>query len=256
MPSRHFHHPVGKFTQWRRKLADDLMRRLGRPLHVVHAHGARILVDSTDFIDKFIAWEGIWDGPQLMRLDALCESRRIDCFVDVGANTGFYSVMFAAKKLTQRIIAFEPDPDNLARLMTNLALNNLAGRVEVHALALGDAAGEVTLYQGANSNRGESTIAVPEQTPQAVTFQVRQIRFDDAFSLVGQSLIIKVDVEGYEFEALAGMTRTLRDNACYLQIELYSDRLEELKAWFAAQGYRYLDTEGIDYYFTNMPDVS
>ena len=45
-----------------------------------------------------------------------------------------------------------------------------------------------------------------------------------------QSIIIKMDVEGYEFHALAGMERTLRDNACYLQVELYSERIDELKA--------------------------
>ena len=35
-----------------------------------------------------------------------------------------------------------------------------------------------------------------------------------------------MDVEGYEFHSLAGMERTLRDNACYLQVELYSERMK------------------------------
>jgi FkbM family methyltransferase len=255
MSSRHFHYPISKPAEWRRRFTYALMRGLGRPLHVVRAQGARILVDSTDYIDKFIAWEGIWDGPQLSRLDHLCAARQIDAFIDVGANSGFYSIMFATKNLVSRIIAFEPDPDNLARMTANLTLNDLAGRIELHALALGNEKCEVKLYQGAHTNRGESTIAVPEQTPQEVTFLVRQVRFDDELALAGQNLIIKMDVEGYEFEALAGMARTLRDNACYLQVELYSDRLEELKAWFADQGYRYLDTEAIDHYFTNMVDI-
>ena len=97
---------------------------------------------------------------------------------------------------------------------------------------------------------------MPEQTPQEVSFKVRQVRFDDEYSIAGKTLIIKMDVEGYEFHALAGMERTLRDNACYLQVELYSDRLEELKALLAGLGYRYLNTHYIDHYFTNIPDLS
>ena len=47
----------------------------------------------------------------------------------------------------------------------------------------------------------------------------------------------------------------LRDNRCYLQVELYSDRFEELKSLFARLGYRYLKTDYIDHYFTNFPDL-
>jgi hypothetical protein len=65
-----------------------------------------------------------------------------------------------------------------------------------------------------------------------------------------------MDVEGYEFHVIKGMERTLKENACYLQVELYSDRLEELKGVFSQLGYRFLHTEYIDHFFTNMPDIT
>ena len=86
-------------------------------------------------------------------------------FVDVGANSGFYSVMFATRNLAERIVAFEPDPGNYARLMSNLTLNGFVTRVDARRLALGDNKREVTLYEGAKWNRGKSSIAVPDQTP-------------------------------------------------------------------------------------------
>ena len=76
------------------------------------------------------------------------------------------------------------------------------------------------------------------------------------FAFGGNTILIKMDVEGSEFHALAGMERTLRDNRCYLQVELYSDRFEDLKALFERLGYRYLKTNYIDHYFTNIPDVT
>jgi FkbM family methyltransferase len=139
--------------------------------------------------------------------------------------------------------------------MANLNANRLAGRIEPVALALGDQASEVKLYEGGKWNRGESTIVVPEQTPQEVTFQVKQARLDDLYAFKGQTIIIKMDVEGYEFHVIAGMARTLKENACYLQVEHYGTRHEELKAALAAIGYRYLYTHDIDLFFTNMPGV-
>lgn len=239
-----------------RQLYSGTLCRFGIVPHVMRAQRARFLVDPSDVIDRCIVMFGMWERAQLEGLAALATARKIDYFLDVGANSGFYSVMFAIKNLARRIIAFEPDPDNYARLMMNLNANALADRVETAQLALGDAASEVTLYQGAKTNLGESTIAVPEQTPQEVVYQVRQARFDDLYAIAGKTLIVKIDVEGYEFHALTGMERTLRENACYLQIEHYGERHEELKARMAGLGYRYLRTEQIDLYFTNMPDLA
>ncbi len=250
-----FRHPLGATERVIRRLGVEArLRTTGAPF-VVTAQGARFLVDPADYIDRCIAYDAIWEGSQLDDLAALCGSRRIDLFLDVGANSGFYSVMFAVKNLVAQIIAFEPDPGNYAHLCANLFLNHLAGKVRAVPLALGDKAGEVTLYEGAKWNRGESTIAEPDQTPKEITHRVRQIRFDDEFALAGKAIIVKMDVEGYEFQALTGMERTLRDNPCYLQVELYSDRLDELKAWFAARGYRYLRTDYIDHFFTNMAGI-
>lgn len=223
--------------------------------YVVTAQGARFVVDKFDYIDRCLAFYGMWEKEQLEKLVELCSRRRIDTFLDVGANVGFYSIMFAVKKAVDRIIAFEPDPGNYSRLRANLSASDLEDRIETVQLALGDRESPVKLYQGAEANRGESTIAVPEQTPQEVTHQVRQARFDDLYQVEGESIIVKMDVEGYEFQALAGMERTLRDNACHLQIEHYGTELDRLRDLLDDWGYRFLYTLEIDHVFSNMPDV-
>src|SRR5215470_1842035 len=250
-----FHGPAGRIERLARKAYGATMRGLGIVPFPVLAQGARFWVDTVDYIDQCLAFDGMWEAPQLEELAAVCKSRHINCFLDVGANAGFYSVMFAIKNLTDRIVAFEPDPGNYARLAANLAANGLTKCVDARKVALGDKAAEVLLYEGARWNRGESTIAEPDQTPKEFVHRVRQVRFDDEFALAGKSLVIKMDVEGYEFSVIAGMERTLKDNTCFLQVELYSDRLEELKSLFSRLGYRFLRTEYIDHFFTNMPDI-
>jgi FkbM family methyltransferase len=252
--------PVGAGSQVLRKLWYRTLQALGVASFTTRAKGARFVVNTTDFIDRELALKGVWEGEQLEDFAAICRSHHVDYFLDIGANAGVYSVIFAINHLGGDIVAFEPDPGNHARLMANLEANNLVGTVRVMQVAVGDTAGEMTLMEAGAHNRGESWIVhpdkPPEEAPGVAQHVVRQIRFDDEFTIAGKIVLVKMDVEGSEFHALAGMERTLRDNQCYLQVELYSDRFEELKAFFARLGYRYLKTNYIDHYFTNIPGVT
>jgi FkbM family methyltransferase len=254
-----FRYPITAPERFARKLYSETLRRFGVVPFVMPAQGARFLVDTTDLIDRWIAWEGMWEGPQLDAIARVCRAGPADYFLDVGANSGFYSVMIAVKGLARDVIAFEPDPGNFARLTANLALNHLDDKVRALPYAVGAKAAEMTLNQAGAGNRGESWIVHPDQPPEeaavVATHRVKQIRFDDEFHIAGQRIIMKMDVEGSEFHALAGMERTLRDNQCYVQVELYSNRFDELKALFGRLDYRFLHTEYIDHFFTNMPDV-
>lgn len=254
-----FLQPIGAGERFWRKLRFDAMRLLGVSSFTTRAKGARFVVNTTDFIDRELALKGVWEGEQLEDFAAVCRAHHVDYFLDIGANAGVYSVLFAVHHLGGDIIAFEPDPGNHARLMANLEANALVHDVRVRQAAVGDRAGEMTLMEAGAHNRGESWIVhpdkPPEEAPGVATHVVQQIVFDDEFAISGKTILVKMDVEGSEFHALAGMERTLRDNRCYLQVELYSDRFEELKAFFERLGYRYLKTNYIDHYFTNMPGV-
>jgi FkbM family methyltransferase len=256
---RAFRFPIGRFERWCRSLYDKAMRRLGFSSYITRAQGALFVVDTDDLIDRALAVEGIWEAEQLEDFAALCRQRPVDYFFDIGANTGVYAILLAGKGLGGALIAFEPDPGNYARLLANLSVNRLVAKVRALPWALGAAPGEMSLMQAGAGNRGESWIVhpdkPPEEAPGIATHLVKQVRFDDEFAISGKTILIKMDVEGSEFHALAGMERTLRDNACYLQVELYSDRLDALKALFKRLGYRYLRTNYIDHYFTNIPGI-
>ena len=259
MSPRYFRDPAGRVAQGLRTLYSEAMRLLGRQPHVVRAQGASFVVDTTDLIDRSLAFYGHWEGDQVEDMAQVCKRCDADAFFDVGANSGVYSILLALAGAARQFVAFEPDPGNRARLTANLAANRLTGRVRVLPCAVGSQAGEVELMEAGSHNRGESWIVhpdkPPEEAPGVATHRVRQIRFDDEFAIAGRTLVVKMDVEGSEFHALAGMRRTLTENACYLQVELYSERFDDLKALFAGLGYRYLKTVHIDHYFTNIPGI-
>src|SRR5262245_39596987 len=152
-----FRHPIGPFERTVRRLYCEAMRRFGLVPFVMPAQGARFLVDPTDLIDRAIALDGMWEGAQLDDLARVCAGRRVDVFLDLGANSGFYSVLLARTGLVGEVIAFEPDPGNYARLIANLQLNRLQTQVKALPFALGDRAGDMTLMQ-AGADRESPTL--------------------------------------------------------------------------------------------------
>ena len=93
-------------------------------------------------------------------------------FFDVGANFGLYALYVAVRApVSARILAFEPQPEMRARMMTNLALNELQDRVMVESCAVSDTDGEATLYVDTR-NRGETRLGdAADLTP--LTVQAR-----------------------------------------------------------------------------------
>ena len=62
-----------------------------------------------------------------------------DVFVDIGANSGYFSVLAALSVGARgRVFAFEPNPDVRLQLERHVELNAIADRVTISELALSD----------------------------------------------------------------------------------------------------------------------
>ena len=99
--------------------------------------------------------------------------------------------------------------------------------------------------QGGDDNRGQSRIE--EGHPDA--YRVPVVAIDDVLQIEGQTLAIKMDVEGFEMETLRGAERLFRRNGGYAQIEAYDGRDEEVIPRMAELGWRLADRLDIDFLF-------
>jgi FkbM family methyltransferase len=135
-----------------------------------------------------------------------------DSAVDVGANIGYMTSLFAARVGAQgRVESFEPHPRILARLRRNV--DEIGGRspvnVRIHDCALGNRNGAAHLLEPSifAMNEGASTVAVEEiparPTIPANAHEVRIARLDTVLA-DREVALLKIDVEGFEGEVLAG----------------------------------------------------
>jgi FkbM family methyltransferase len=126
-----------------------------------------------------------------------------DTIFDIGAHVGYYTLLGAKNK----VVAFEPAPDNLVLLRQNIERNNLTGHVKIVPWAVSDTNGRTLLYLSDTSSGDHS---LNKKTTQNV-ITVQTITIDGYTKTTGIfPTIMKIDVEGAEYQVLKGMNKTLR----------------------------------------------
>lgn len=154
---------------------------------------------------KILISSKVHDSPELA---ALQTASRGKVFVDIGANTGYYTLALLAGAC-KRVISIEPNPPTLARLRFNLAVNGHNERVTVIPEGVGPE-GELLLYQ--TSGLGSASFVPPDSnTP---TLKVRTRSLLTMLQAEGLDTVggMKIDVEGFEDQVLTPFFRDAPDH--------------------------------------------
>ena len=150
---------------------------------------------------------------------------RCDRFIDFGAYAGFTSLYAASAGATVR--AFEPTPANRALLVANLAANPaLAQRIQVFGHGIGACDAEVPVFSKGTTDSGTSVFqdvergAVLRARPEAV------IRLRSAEAVLRESglnaaTLLKIDIEGAEYEVLPAIAAPLAEHRPFLHVSFH-----------------------------------
>lgn len=130
--------------------------------------------------------------------------RQNDLFVDVGANVGVYTVLAAGAR-GARVVSIEPVPQTFARLCANLRVNDIVDKVSPLNIGLGRT--KATLRFTADRDTMNHVIVDNAWTGPSIQVPVSTL---DTILNGSEPVLIKIDVEGWESEVLAGASATLR----------------------------------------------
>lgn len=166
---------------------------------------------------------------------------RGDTFVDIGANVGLYSAVLnrlSAVYPENRWYAFEANPDTAQRLSATLASRN----VKIVNVALSNREGQLEFIGGAGSAVfGAKQNASHFQFGKSISMPTVTL---DQTQILGNRIVVKVDVEGHEREVLEGGAKLFdsgRIKAVY--VDGFSDR--SLPEWLKARGMRIFDGKSL-----------
>ncbi|HMG93391.1 MAG TPA: FkbM family methyltransferase [Chryseolinea sp.] len=152
--------------------------------------------------------------------------KRSRYMVDVGANTGIFSIYAASLNSGLEVLSFEPHPSNYKRLLTNVSINKL-NNIKAYDCALGPSDSEIEFTIPADMSISTTSSANDGFTRnfhrlEYVKVPVRQKKLDDILANipVTSADVFKIDVEYYELEVLKGAEATLRNKRPMIIIEL------------------------------------
>jgi FkbM family methyltransferase len=188
---------------------------------------------QVDCLDEDVAMRVALDSTYESVVGALFLERvgKGDCVIDVGANKGYYTLV-ACKKVgpTGRVLAYEPEPRNLADIIASKEANGF-DNLFVSAKALADKAGEASFvndgWKEKNSAWGK-LVEPGEQRSDVVV--VTTCALDD--ELESQNIakvdMLKLDIQGGEFAAIDGMRKSLQTHAIRrMLLELHDMQLSK-----------------------------
>lgn len=127
-----------------------------------------------------------------------------DIFVDIGANVGHYTLL-ASGISGCRTIAIEPIPLTFKKLKQNISLNNLNSKTTLYNIGLGSTEGKLffnvvenNALSHVSSENYSDGIEIPSTTLSSLLVKIKP-------------KMLKIDVEGYEYEVLKGANNLLRE---------------------------------------------
>ncbi|QNI35404.1 FkbM family methyltransferase [Edaphobacter albus] len=131
--------------------------------------------------------------------------RADDLFVDVGANAGIYTVL-AAGAIGSTVISVEPIPQTFEKLCANIRINSVSDKVAAHNIGLGSKEAILRF----TSSRDTMNKVIDDVHYDGPSINVRVSSLDMVLQNKVPQLI-KIDVEGWESEVIAGSTLTLKN---------------------------------------------
>lgn len=198
--------------------------------------------EGEDLIARALFWKG-FKGYEYETTKLFYElAKKSNVIFDIGANTGYYTLLAAIGNKEGQVFAFEPVPKIYEYLKRNIALNQNSNVIAISS-AVTNFDGEITLYIPADIGiiplsvstlkgfiETEGEISVPAITIDSFVYK----------NQIGKVDLMKIDTEATEHIVLEGARHTLKRDEPIIICEVLKEKTERaLEALLSDLGYKY-----------------
>jgi FkbM family methyltransferase len=171
----------------------------------LRTRGVKMRLLPGDWISDQIAFTGIYELGLTERVILL--GRKGGTMIDVGANLGYFSLLWTACNPSNHCIAFEAAPRNLEILSNNVSNNSFEERIVIVPCAAAAQPGKVQFDLGPDDQTGWGGITYDDR---GGSIEVEAVRLDTVLSRDNPIALLKVDTEGADTLVLLGCEDLLK----------------------------------------------
>ena len=150
-------------------------------------------------------------------------------FIDCGCNFGAYSIPIAKEFEDQNVYAFDASKKAIHKLKQNIDLNKITN-ITYFNIGIGDKNTEAYFNEEISDlkNDGSFRFTQDKNNEKTKIYKLDDVFENDKIS-IKENIVIKLDLEGFDFLALKGLTKTLNRSKVIIFIEISKMLLENSK---------------------------
>jgi len=152
----------------------------------------KMVIDTRDMsLAPHLVMDGFWES--WITLWAISQCGSSDRMLNIGANIGYYTILFA--RSMKRVVAVEPQPSLADNIKISADLNGFGSRVEVKQCVAGSEYRTVVLQQHRHFTGSAFVGGTPDDVDWADRISVQEV---PAAELMPDATCAFIDAEGYE----------------------------------------------------------
>lgn len=191
---------------------------------VLHHFGGRI--------ENETYWKGLFNTFEYeMGWIWIMLSKKSHVILDIGANTGIYSLVAKTVNPSSEIYAFEPSRNTFSKLIQNISTNQF--NIRSFDIALSNTTGTSTFYDSFDPNQTSASMSDKMhqlwENFNVNSYEVKTIKGIDFVTQnnIKSIDILKIDVEMFEPQVIEGFGDVLFKHRPYIFIEVLSNDIAE-----------------------------
>ena len=221
--------------------------------------GLNLIGDINEPMDKEIYLFNDYENKQIKHLIKNVKGSDFKYFIDVGANSGIYSLIINNNFKNIKIKSFEPVKKSFKKFIVNLNLNPKLQNIKIYNFGL-SIKNSCLLMKSQIRDKYVQTggFGVVTKKDKLDKFHLEKLLFkkgDDVLKIKNKKLILKIDTEGHEDFVLKGLKKLLKNNEIFLQIEIYDHHFKKINKFL--KKFNFYKTNSLssdnktDYYYKN-----
>ena len=218
-----------------------------------------LIGDINEPMDKEIYLFNEYENKQIEYLIKNITESNFEYFIDVGANSGVYSLIINNKFNYIKIRSFEPVKKSIKKFIINLKKNPKLKNIKIYKFGLSNKNKNLLMKSQIREKYvqtgGFGVVTKKDNLQNFYTENALFKKGDDVLKIKNKKIILKIDTEGHEEFVLKGLKTFLKKNKILLQIEIYDHHFKKINKFL--KKFKFLkinsfSSDGkIDYYFKN-----